>query len=317
MGGSARYRFGKKLDKLQQKYGEGYSSNPDYQRELQEARQKYAEQRMGEIERAAARKQGDRQNTGPYSENYSQERMDQAIYANHDQKLMIDDLLRGDTEKWWAKISEDEQIAAYDYTGDYYDYINKMLGGAVNPIDIDDANVDRINYLTDALEKSEITEDMWVRRGVSNSHIARLVGFNREDAKHVSPEQVITELTKAINNGKIMDIANFMSTSAVQKSGFTDTFEMKIFVPKGSKGVYAEPFSAHGILSGSGTLWDGKEEQSQFGDEFEIILQRGYKLKPIAFNRNEGKAGKGQIVFMIVGKDTKPYVKPEVDWNNI
>ena len=52
--------------------------------------------------------------------------------------------------------------------------------------------------------------------------------------------------------------------------------------------IYAEPFSAYG--RGAKLAWDGEAKQSNFGNEFEVILQRGssYKITKVE------KAG-GQI----------------------
>lgn len=39
--------------------------------------------------------------------------------------------------------------------------------------------------------------------------------------------------------------------------------------------MYAEPFSAFSGASYNGHSWDGKKEQTSFGHESEMILQRG------------------------------------------
>ncbi|NLL56352.1 MAG: hypothetical protein GX242_03960 [Clostridiales bacterium] len=45
---------------------------------------------------------------------------------------------------------------------------------------------------------------------------------------------------------------------------------MNIYAPKGTKMIYAEPFSAYG--KGAGRSWDGIKPQSSFGPEAEMIL---------------------------------------------
>lgn len=243
--------------------------------------------------------------SGPYSNKYEQERLDKAIWTKD--KDLVDDTFRSATGSWWNGLSHEEKKASYDFTGMHYHFMNLALGGAMDPNQIKDETVVRINNLTNALDKSAIPTDIWVRRGVSSSHIGRMVGLDKTTSKN--KDLVVSEIQKAIDNDKIFDIKNFMSTGATSDTGFDDSFEMKIFVPKGSKGVYAEPFSAH---SGShdGMKWDGVTKQSYFGGEFEILLQRGYKLKPIQYNSKGGRNGRNQIVFTIVGQEAKPYVKP-------
>lgn len=254
-------------------------------------------------------------NTGTYRENYPQERMDKALYAKD--KETFNDRFFAITGKWWQDLNNDEKQAAYDFTGNGYGDINKTLGGRIPAVDISDKVVGQINNLTSALEKSEITEDIWVRRGVSSSHIGRMVGVT-DTFEAGDKELVLQKMEEAIKNEKIIHVDNFMSTTPVENTGFSDTFEMKIFVPKGSKGVYAEPFAAFGGGAfGDRGLWDGVSELTSFGREFEVLLQRGYNLKPMQINRGAGHEGSDQIVFAIVGQDTQPYVKPEIDWSKI
>ena len=324
MGGSARYRFMKKLDRLQQKYGVGYSNNPDYLKELDEARQKFVEQRMGEIDRANARTQaqqqnevtasegtaGETRNNGPYSENYSQERLNDALWTNDKQK--VDDGFRESSGKWWNSLSEDQKDAMMYFTDGEYDRMNLLLGGKLGPMDYGyDSALERIGHMTAAMDTSETPEDIWVRRGVSDRHLNRLFGFGSINDP-ISDRAV--EIRQAIADGKIFDVDNFMSSSGSREGGF-EGVEMRIFVPKGSKAVYAEPFSVHG--DGAGREWDGKSTQSNFSHEFEIVLQRGYKLKPIAYNPGGGRSNRAQIVFTIVGQETRPVERQEIDWSKV
>ena len=51
--------------------------------------------------------------------------------------------------------------------------------------------------------------------------------------------------------------------------------------------IYAEPFSNFG--NGVGVKWDGIQEQSSFGVEFEVIIQRGARYTITKIERKEGK----------------------------
>ena len=49
--------------------------------------------------------------------------------------------------------------------------------------------------------------------------------------------------------------------------------------------MYCEPFSAFGY--GSGKSWDGISKQSSFGDESEILIQRGTKFRVTKVEKGE------------------------------
>ena len=52
---------------------------------------------------------------------------------------------------------------------------------------------------------------------------------------------------------------------------------MNIYAPKGTKAIYAEPFSHYG--DGQKLKWDGIAKQHSFGHEDEIIFQQGTKMR--------------------------------------
>lgn len=59
---------------------------------------------------------------------------------------------------------------------------------------------------------------------------------------------------------------------------------MNVCDPKGTKMMYAEPFSAFG--NGGGKSWDGVSSQSTFGYEVEMIIQRGAYFKITKIERS-------------------------------
>ena len=248
--------------------------------------------RMGDRLRA-------RNQNNPYSGNYPQERLDKAIWTDDKQK--IDDTFRKSSGEWWNSLSDDQKDAAFYFTGSSYHNMNGLLGGKMKETDSGYGRAKKlVENLTSALDSAKTPEDIWVRRGVSTRHINRLFGVSNL-AMPITDSP--TEILQAIADGKMLDVKNFMSTSGANDSGFGG-IEMKIFVPKGSKAVYAEPFSSMGL--GGSRYWDGITGQSGFSSEFEVLLQRGYKLKPIAYNPDGGRNGTHQIVFTIVGQESKP-----------
>lgn len=68
----------------------------------------------------------------------------------------------------------------------------------------------------------------------------------------------------------------FVSTSPLYSSFYRSSdVRMNIYVPAGSEMIYAEPFSRYNESKYDSKNWDGKEGATEFGEEFETILQRG------------------------------------------
>ena len=80
----------------------------------------------------------------------------------------------------------------------------------------------------------------------------------------------------------------FFSCGVSKGKGFSSKpIIMNVYAPRGTKMMYAEPFSAFG--NGSGRSWDGIAKQSSFGSESEIILQQGTKFRITKVERSNGK----------------------------
>ena len=215
-----------------------------------------------------------------------------------DDKYKIDTTLRETTGKAWKTMSDEEKDGLFEYTDDAYGQINRLLGGrALTTYDDPEQARDQIESITSALNKSTIPVDMWVRRGLSERQVTKLFGgYTRDD------------ILEAINNGAIGSMDNFASCGATPRTGLYGDLELKIFVPKGTKGMYLEPISANG--QGAGLGWDGEAGQSSLGGELEILLQRGTKIKPIAYNPKAGMGGTDQIVVIITGQETGEIPEP-------
>lgn len=81
----------------------------------------------------------------------------------------------------------------------------------------------------------------------------------------------------------------FMSTVHTKGYGFVGSGENKvtshcvynIYCPKGTKGIYTEPYSRYGRLWDDGYKWDGKDGTHSYGGsmELEVVLQRGTRFR--------------------------------------
>lgn len=105
---------------------------------------------------------------------------------------------------------------------------------------------------------------MVVRRGTGNYFISEL-------GKDLSMVSVGDEFTDGA----------FLSTAAHRSKGFHKSINMVIVVPKGARGVFAEPFSHYTDsykFGYDGDIWDGVSKET-INSEFEWIGQRGSRFK--------------------------------------
>lgn len=203
-----------------------------------------------------------------------------------------DKLLRPETERLWNKLSDQERESAFKYT-EGSGRFNRPLRGygsswgdyiGVGKVDLDNEGAAQyIKGLEKAIEKSEVPKDMWLFRGSDKQSLASLLGVAKEK---VIPSKVDI-LNKKFVGKRIQDPA-FFSTGIAADAGFKDTIAYEVLVPKGTKGIYAEPFSAYGETNTSGT-WDGKEKGLSVGIEAEFILQAGTSFKIIEIKNVNGK----------------------------
>jgi hypothetical protein len=75
------------------------------------------------------------------------------------------------------------------------------------------------------------------------------------------------------------------SCGSAKGKGFSG-YIFNIYCPKGTKMMYAEPFSRYG--KGSKINWDGISKQASFGYEDETIIQRGTTFKVIKVEKKGG-----------------------------
>jgi len=162
------------------------------------------------------------------------------------------------TQKSWSK---DERKALNFYTADGYEEINGKLRGQRKSID--DKAIEAMAHL-EALfsdpKRSKIKKGVVASRGVDPEHpLAKLLAEGN------------------LKVGTVMEDPGYTSTSVIPWSSRRDPawdFEckLKISVPKGAKGVFVGP----------------PEGPSRYPNEWELLLDKGAKMRVTAFDKTTG-----------------------------
>lgn len=205
---------------------------------------------------------------------YTQDRKDAALWSGRKQD--VDKALRPKTSEVWKNATQAQKEGAWQYTagsGGFNRPLRGYDGGwwnfkGVGKVDLDNEGYKHhIEALTEMISASTLEQDMWLQRGIeSSSGTAGFLGIS-EEMLSASEE----ELKKLLLNKVVKDEA-FMSCGSARGTGFSGTM-VYVYAPKGTKALYAEPFSNYG--NGDGLSWDGVSGQNSFGGEFETIIQRG------------------------------------------
>lgn len=170
----------------------------------------------------------------------------------------MDDLLFPVVSESWKETPRNMRKAAFKYTEDS-DPFNSLLRGGFS-------NTEDIKLLTDFIDKQIVPQDVWVRRGVDLKY--NFTGVDLSDASQSLLDGFV---------GRTVTEKAFSSCGVTEGRGFTRQVDIKIFVPKGTKGVYCDPFSAFGY--NDGVSWDGIAKQRHISKEAELLLQRDMKFK--------------------------------------
>jgi hypothetical protein len=193
-----------------------------------------------------------------------------------------DDALREVCAKVWQKATKAERKAVYDYTygsGGFNRPLRGYDGGwgnfkGIGKVDLDnEGRAGAFREMTNLINKSSYDVDVWLQRGIETSQgTAGFLGLSEKDLRNWTQ----SELQKLVNK-KITDQA-FASSGSVKGQGFSG-YIFNIYCPRGTKMMYAEPFSAYG--RGAELKWDGIAKQAGFGHEDETIIQRGTTFRVI------------------------------------
>lgn len=189
--------------------------------------------------------------------------------------------LRELTEKVWDKLTDAEKRELYRYTQDP-DRHNMPLRGYdgsygryVGPENIPKDDLEPAKAVHNAIEKaSGLKDDMILYRGSGKSTLAHLLEIDVDELDMMSE----AGLNARFVGGEIQDLG-FMSTGIAKDAGFTNRdVNYEIYAPKGTKGIYCEPFSMFGGTNTSGT-WDGVAKGAYVGGEAEFLLQNGTRFR--------------------------------------
>lgn len=195
-----------------------------------------------------------------------------------------DDYMSKYAQDMWKNLTTEEKHILWLYS-DGSQYINQEMLGTYclrmkSAIDgtirngLADANV-----LTSILDKAPaLKESMWMQSGKTTESIRAMFGI---DLSRTS------DLTSII--GKEGKSNLFMSCHSAKNGAFTvgthtgtpNDVVLSIFMPKGTKGAYMEPFASYGdnIRWKEGFDWTGTKRKTAPSNQVEFLLQRGAKFR--------------------------------------
>jgi hypothetical protein len=219
---------------------------------------------------------------------FSQDRKDAALWAKNPKDA--DDALRSVCGEVWQKATPAERQAIYDYTcgsGGFnrplrgYDKSWQQFKGAGKVPLNNEGKAAAIRNMTKLIDRSKYDFDVLLQRGLSSSDgAAAFLGISESNLRHWSQAEFKKNLVDK-NIERTDD--GFVSCGSSKGKGFSG-YIFNIYCPRGTRMMYAEPFSHYG--DGDKMRWDsprldGKSKQSSFGYEDETIIQRGTTFRVI------------------------------------
>lgn len=222
-------------------------------------------------------KKAAKNNSGAFgADAYTAQRKNNALWANDTQEA--DDELRADCGKVWNAASDEEKDAIYAYTHTYNN-INEPLRGLTyyGPSTSKSQGLKRIPLVEKIINRSVLKRDMWVQRG---DGMVALKKFGLSNYYNASDADIMALVGKDGVEGA------FWYAGVAKGKGMYGELTFNIYMPKGSKAMYCEPFSAFG--NGDKRAWDGISNQATFGSESEILIQRGTKFRVTKAQKSGG-----------------------------
>lgn len=223
---------------------------------------------------------------------YSQARKDAAVWAKNTKDA--DDVLRAKCGEVWRNATDDEKNAIFGYTSSYHN-INEPLRGLTYYGSAADTQLglDRIPLMESIINKSYYDKDIWLQRG---GGMVELKKFGLSNYAYATDAEIMALVGKEGTEGA------FTSAGVAKGKGFGGNVITNIYAPRGTKMMYAEPYSSFG--NGSGRSWDGIAKQSTFGSESEIILQRGTTFR---VTKVEKSGNTWYIDVEVINQDVLPF----------
>ena len=205
--------------------------------------------------------------------------------------------LSGYKGKWGRSNFQGVGKVPWNYENINYDGIlqnaswQKKFGNATNPTygGTIRSYRDVIAELTQGIEKATLKDDVWLRRGSDINGLAGLLEGNVisfQEAEQLLSSGDIATLRKRLIGETFQNHA-FTSTGIADGAGFGGQIAYRIYAPKGTKAIYAEPQSYFGnTISGKEKLYKTGQAYSGVGGEAEMILQRGTKFRVTDIQKN-------------------------------
>lgn len=223
---------------------------------------------------------------------YSQARKDAAVWAKNTKDA--DDVLRAKCGEVWRNATDEEKNAIFGYTSSYHN-INEPLRGLTYYGSAADTQLglDRIPLMESIINKSYYDKDIWLQRG---GGMVELKKFGLSNYAYATDAEIMALVGKEGTEGA------FTSAGVAKGKGFGGNVITNIYAPRGTKMMYAEPYSSFG--NGSGRSWDGIAKLSTFGSESEIILQRGTTFR---VTKVEKSGNTWYIDVEVINQDVLPF----------
>lgn len=198
-------------------------------------------------------------------DHYSKERKDKAIWFNTGSSYLnqkkATEYFGPEFEKKWEGMTSHERQCLIDYTGAYSKFNEplrkiKYLGSKTF---LNSSFVKDVSGLTSAIDKCTWNDDIWVQRGIAlNTPFIKKPGESL--GKSIS-DLSAEELQSLV--GMTIEDTGFYSAGAGKDTGFShNSVIINTYCPKGTKMAY---MNTKGNFS--------------YGNENEMILQRGYSYK--------------------------------------
>lgn len=197
-------------------------------------------------------------------------------YKEFTDNFLTDRELLSSTKGIWNELTPSERSSLYEYTIGSGS-INSYLRGKSNKKP-SRSIINRARNIQSAIDKSELPFDMKLNRSISDTGIKSLLNVNSID-----------DINDSILGNVVSDKA-FISTSAGKTIwDFSDNhFNLEILAPKGTKGIYAEPFAYYG---GGNQKRKPPEELYDLSirseKQMEVILQAGTKFRVNEIKKSE------------------------------
>lgn len=223
---------------------------------------------------------------------YSQARKNAAVWAKNTKDA--DDVLRAKCGEVWRNATDDEKNAIFGYTSSYHN-INEPLRGLTYYGSAADTQLglDRIPLMESIINKSYYDKDIWLQRG---GGMVELKKYGLSNYAYATDAEIMALVGKEGTEGA------FTSAGVAKGKGLGGNVITNIYAPRGTKMMYAEPYSSFG--NGSGRSWDGIAKQSTFGSESEIILQRGTTFR---VTKVEKSGNTWYIDVEVINQDVLPF----------